>query len=243
MPRAVLRARRRDQFLGLGGRAAPRLEPVAISPVALALGRFYTDSLRNHPEELTRGLVRSVPLRRLGEPRELGWLGALVASQLGRGPERQDDHTRRRCRRLVLTVAAARAHGRRWRRPDAGAPPPRACAVSCREGVRAKCCGCTEAFQASRAGSIPVARFVSHGEWRSLVAHPAGGRAVAGSNPVSPTTESPANTRLFCFPRWSAQTGLCTVWIWYTLDFARLRPVNAGLAAAQPSVVELETCA
>src|SRR4051794_10263924 len=25
------------------------------------------------------------------------------------------------------------------------------------------------------------------GEWRSLVAHPAGGRAVAGSNPVSPT--------------------------------------------------------
>src|SRR5438105_4237906 len=27
----------------------------------------------------------------------------------------------------------------------------------------------------------------NHGEWRSLVAHPAGGRAVAGSNPVSPT--------------------------------------------------------
>ena len=27
-----------------------------------------------------------------------------------------------------------------------------------RRGVRAKCCGCTEAFQASRAGSIPVAR-------------------------------------------------------------------------------------
>ena len=27
-----------------------------------------------------------------------------------------------------------------------------------------------------------------HGEWRSLVAHPAGGRAVAGSNPVSPIT-------------------------------------------------------
>ena len=25
-------------------------------------------------------------------------------------------------------------------------------------GLRAKCCGCTEAFQASRAGSIPVAR-------------------------------------------------------------------------------------
>jgi hypothetical protein len=56
--------------------------------------------------------------------------------------------------------------------------------------MRAKCCGCTEAFQASRAGSIPVARLFSHGEWRSLVAHPAGGRAVAGSNPVSPITRS-----------------------------------------------------
>jgi hypothetical protein len=28
------------------------------------------------------------------------------------------------------------------------------------KALRAKCCGCTEAFQASRAGSIPVARFV-----------------------------------------------------------------------------------
>jgi hypothetical protein len=31
---------------------------------------------------------------------------------------------------------------------------------------------------------------LTHGEWRSLVAHPAGGRAVAGSNPVSPTQGS-----------------------------------------------------
>ena len=29
-----------------------------------------------------------------------------------------------------------------------------------------------------------------HGEWRSLVAHSAGGRAVAGSNPVSPIISS-----------------------------------------------------
>src|SRR5206468_2010983 len=29
--------------------------------------------------------------------------------------------------------------------------------------VRAKCCGCTEAFQASRAGSIPVARSSGQG--------------------------------------------------------------------------------
>ena len=33
------------------------------------------------------------------------------------------------------------------------------------------------------------------GEWRSLVAHSAGGRAVAGSNPVSPIFESPLGKR------------------------------------------------
>lgn len=45
-----------------------------------------------------------------------------------------------------------------------------------------------------------------HGEWRSLVAHPAGGRAVAGSNPVSPTkahkcaaVQKPAPERAFRF--------------------------------------------
>src|SRR5947208_954919 len=64
--------------------------------------------------------------------------------------------------------------------------------------LRAKCCGCTGPFQGLRAGSIPVARSAKHhGEWRSLVAHPAGGRAVAGSNPVSPISESPANGRVF----------------------------------------------
>jgi hypothetical protein len=35
-----------------------------------------------------------------------------------------------------------------------------------------------------------------HGEWRSLVAHSAGGRAVAGSNPVSPIIASPLPKRL-----------------------------------------------
>src|SRR5436305_6489163 len=44
----------------------------------------------------------------------------------------------------------------------------------------------------------------SHGEWRSLVAHSAGGRAVAGSNPVSPiqrlgshSRDKPASPRTF----------------------------------------------
>jgi NAD(P)-dependent dehydrogenase (short-subunit alcohol dehydrogenase family) len=55
-----------------------------ISAVALALGRFDTESLRKYPAELVAGAARSVPLGRLGEPREFGWLAALVASPLGR---------------------------------------------------------------------------------------------------------------------------------------------------------------
>ena len=54
-----------------------------ISAVALALGRFDTDSLRKYPAELIRGAARSVPLARLGDPQEFGWLAALVASPLG----------------------------------------------------------------------------------------------------------------------------------------------------------------
>src|SRR5436305_769299 len=69
--------------------------------------------------------------------------------------------------------------------------------------------GCTRAFQALGTGSTPVARSQEpspgrapggveshdHGEWRSLVAHPAGGRAVAGSNPVSPIYEATLSGR------------------------------------------------
>ena len=43
----------------------------------------------------------------------------------------------------------------------------------------------------------PALKSKTHGEWRSLVAHPAGGRAVAGSNPVSPTQKRPADAGLF----------------------------------------------
>ncbi|MFP5364984.1 MAG: SDR family oxidoreductase [Thermoleophilia bacterium] len=63
---------------------AQRWEKDGISAVALALGRFDTESLRKYPAELTEGAARSVPLGRLGEPREFGWLAALVASPLGR---------------------------------------------------------------------------------------------------------------------------------------------------------------
>ena len=96
-------------------------------------------------------------------------------------------------RQLVGPVAAAGDRRRRRHGPDRGAARPHR-PHDLRypwSGLRAKCCGCTEAFQASRAGSIPVARSGCHGEWRSLVAHPAGGRAVAGSNPVSPTRAGP----------------------------------------------------
>jgi citronellol/citronellal dehydrogenase len=55
-----------------------------ISAVALALGRFDTESLRKYPAQLTEGAARSVPLGRLGDPQEFGWLAALVASPLGR---------------------------------------------------------------------------------------------------------------------------------------------------------------
>jgi len=63
---------------------AQRWADEGISAVALALGRFDTESLRKYPAELTAGAARSVPLGRLGEPREFGWLAALVASPLGR---------------------------------------------------------------------------------------------------------------------------------------------------------------
>src|SRR5687768_15704969 len=63
---------------------AQRWQDEGISAVALALGRFDTESLRKYPAELTAGVARSVPLGRLGEPREFGWLAALVASPVGR---------------------------------------------------------------------------------------------------------------------------------------------------------------
>ena len=143
------------------------------------------------------GAARTVPLQRLGREAEHAWLVALCCSPLGAalsgsvvtldgardnwfGPVAAGD-ARRRGRRGPHRGPRAEAARRIAGAPGEGYHPGRP--------LRAKCCGCTEAFQASRAGSIPVARLRdSHGEWRSLVAHPAGGRAVAGSNPVSPTT-------------------------------------------------------
>jgi citronellol/citronellal dehydrogenase len=55
-----------------------------VSVMALAIGRFATESLRKYPAELWRSAASTVPLQRLGEMREYGWLVALLASPLGR---------------------------------------------------------------------------------------------------------------------------------------------------------------
>ena len=147
-----------------------------------------------------RAAARTVPLGRLGREAERAWLVALAASPLGRALSGS-----------VITLDGARANwsgpwpppwllrrlrhrAHRGARPTGLTAAPGAAIIGL-AAVRAKCCGCTEAFQASRAGSIPVARSETDisGEWRSLVAHPAGGRAVAGSNPVSPTQVAARN--------------------------------------------------
>ena len=53
-----------------------------ISVAAVAIGRFATESLRKYPVELWKKAAVSVPLQRLGEVDEYGWLVALLASDL-----------------------------------------------------------------------------------------------------------------------------------------------------------------
>jgi citronellol/citronellal dehydrogenase len=51
--------------------------------IAVALGRFDTESLRKYPAELWRTAAATVPLQRLGTLEEYGWLVALLATPLG----------------------------------------------------------------------------------------------------------------------------------------------------------------
>jgi citronellol/citronellal dehydrogenase len=67
----------------LTGELADGWEPDGISVLAIALGRFATESLRKYPVELWRRAAESVPLQRLGTVEEYGWLVALLASPLG----------------------------------------------------------------------------------------------------------------------------------------------------------------
>jgi citronellol/citronellal dehydrogenase len=55
-----------------------------VSVTAIALGRLATESLKKYPAELWRRAAESVPLQRLGEVQEYGWLVALLATPLGR---------------------------------------------------------------------------------------------------------------------------------------------------------------
>ena len=54
-----------------------------VAVVAVAIGRFDTESLRKYPAGLWREAAATVPLQRLGRMEEYGWLVALLASPLG----------------------------------------------------------------------------------------------------------------------------------------------------------------
>ncbi len=54
-----------------------------IAVIAVALGRFDTESLRKYPAELWRSAAATVPVQRLGSLEEYGWLIALLATPLG----------------------------------------------------------------------------------------------------------------------------------------------------------------
>jgi citronellol/citronellal dehydrogenase len=62
---------------------AAQWKPDGVSVAAIAIGRFATESLRKYPGELWKSAAASVPLQRLGEVEEYGWLVALLASRLG----------------------------------------------------------------------------------------------------------------------------------------------------------------
>src|SRR5262249_35851479 len=63
---------------------AERWAPDGVAVVAAALGRLATESLRKYPADLGRRAAKGVPLQRLGEVEESGWLVALLATPLGR---------------------------------------------------------------------------------------------------------------------------------------------------------------
>lgn len=62
---------------------ADRWRPDGVSVAAIAIGRFATESLRKYPGEIWRSAAATVPLQRLGEVGEYGWLVALLASEVG----------------------------------------------------------------------------------------------------------------------------------------------------------------
>ena len=79
-----------------------------VSVVAVAIGRFDTESLRKYPAELWRSAAATVPLQRLGDVDEYGWLIALLASRLGAAFSGLGRDARRRAGQLDRTLAARR---------------------------------------------------------------------------------------------------------------------------------------
>jgi hypothetical protein len=123
------------------------------------------------------------PLQRLGEVEEYGWLVALLATPLGAAFSGS-----------VVTLDGALDN---WFGPwppaeligDAEVPTEERRPAAERKlpgyhlrYLRAKCCGCTEAFQASRAGSIPVARSADGATRAPLASRGPGG--VPAARPV-----------------------------------------------------------
>jgi citronellol/citronellal dehydrogenase len=63
---------------------AQRWSDREIAVTAIAAGHFDTEAMGKYPETVRAGMARSVPMQRLGEPREHAWLVALLCSPLGR---------------------------------------------------------------------------------------------------------------------------------------------------------------
>ena len=57
--------------------------PRGVAVIAVALGRFDTESLRKYPAELWKSASATVPVQRLGSAEEYGWVIALLATPLG----------------------------------------------------------------------------------------------------------------------------------------------------------------
>lgn len=68
----------------LTGELAARWAADGVAVVAIAIGRFDTESLRKYPAELWRRAAATVPMQRLGRTEEYGWLVALLAAPLGK---------------------------------------------------------------------------------------------------------------------------------------------------------------
>jgi citronellol/citronellal dehydrogenase len=63
---------------------AERWSERKIAVTAVAAGHFDTEAMGKYPDTVRAGMARSVPMQRLGEPREHAWLVALLCSPVGR---------------------------------------------------------------------------------------------------------------------------------------------------------------